>query len=419
MISCAGPHENLIVQNEKVTSKYLLELSELEGKEVQNLGWSDAVDRLLSDNLELKRSRESIRLAKEQTKQIYWDLVPVVSLRTSLSQALENLGEVDGEDVRFGVFSTLNIPGVISLYSRRYAALLGEIKSALDFELKQRQLIIRLYDLFLAYEDFRLRVESQKKTQMLASIGSKSPIENLQVSPEGLLIEQQLFEEQMKEDQLRQEAGVLLGSFEKKWNLVSEDLPRFNYLSDLPDFNDTKNFGVLLRKKQAMELEAARLSKVVAKLSFFPDLNFGVYTPPLYANWVDNYRFSSDRMIFNASSSVTLDTNFRKLKNLKRIEKQLEFQNLAIKEEINNQIVGAIRAKRELELVEKELALTLLRLEVTDFFTLGSDLKELREFLEKRYLLIQRASGLRMRKAKIEGGFWLLDERRWRNPQMN
>ena len=394
-------------------------MSELEGKEVQNLGWSDAVDRLLSDNLELKRSRESIRLAKEQTKQIYWDLVPVVSLRTSLSQALENLGEVDGEDVRFGVFSTLNIPGVISLYSRRYAALLGEIKSALDFELKQRQLIIRLYDLFLAYEDFRLRVESQKKTQMLASIESKSPIENLQVSPEGLLIEQQLFEEQMKEDQLRQEAGVLLGSFEKKWNLVSEDLPRFNYLSDLPDFNDTKNFGVLLRKKQAMELEAARLSKVVAKLSFFPDLNFGVYTPPLYANWVDNYRFSSDRMIFNASSSVTLDTNFRKLKNLKRIEKQLEFQNLAIKEEINNQIVGAIRAKRELELVEKELALTLLRLEVTDFFTLGSDLKELREFLEKRYLLIQRASGLRMRKAKIEGGFWLLDERRWRNPQMN
>ena len=394
-------------------------MSELEGKEVQNLGWSDAVDRLLSDNLELKRSRESIRLAKEQTKQIYWDLVPVVSLRTSLSQALENLGEVDGGDVRFGVFSTLNIPGVISLYSRRYAALLGEIKSALDFELKQRQLIIRLYDLFLAYEDFRLRVESQKKTQMLASIESKSPIENLQVSPEGLLIEQQLFEEQMKEDQLRQVAGVLLGSFEKKWNLVSEDLPRFNYLSDLPDFNDTKNFGVLLRKKQAMELEAARLSKVVAKLSFFPDLNFGVYTPPLYANWVDNYRFSSDRMIFNASSSVTLDTNFRKLKNLKRIEKQLEFQNLAIKEEINNQIVGAIRAKRELELVEKELALTLLRLEVTDFFTLGSDLKELREFLEKRYLLIQRASGLRMRKAKIEGGFWLLDERRWRNPQMN
>ena len=66
--------------------------------------------------------------------------------------------------------------------------------------------------------------------------------------------------------------------------------------------------------------------------------------------------------------------------------------------------------------MEKELSLTLLRLEVTDSFDLGSDLNELREFLEKRYLLIQRASGLRVRKAKIEGGFWLLDERRWRKP---
>ena len=105
-------------------------------------------------------------------------------------------------------------------------------------------------------------------------------------------------------------------------------------------------------------MEAARLSKVVAKLSFFPDLNFGVYTPPLYANWVDNYRFSSDRMIFNASSSVTLDTNFRKLKTSKN-RKAVGISKSAIKEEINNQIVGAIRAKRELELVEKELALTL------------------------------------------------------------
>ena len=56
----------------------------------------------------------------------------------------------------------------------------------------------------------------------------------------------------------------------EKWNFVSEGLPKYNYAQDLPDFNDTKNFGVLLRKKQAMELEAARLSKVVARLSFSP-----------------------------------------------------------------------------------------------------------------------------------------------------
>ena len=119
------------------------------------------------------------------------------------------------KDLRFGVFSSLNLPGLVSLYSRRYAALLGEIKADLEYEMKERQLIIRLYDLFLAFEDFRLRVESQQKTQLLAAIESKSPIENLQVSPEGLLIEQQMFEEKIKEDQLRQQAGVLLEASRK------------------------------------------------------------------------------------------------------------------------------------------------------------------------------------------------------------
>ena len=95
--SCAGPREKLAEQEDNITRSYLLELSELEGKEVQNIDWNQATKRLLSDNLELKKARESIRLAKEQTKQIYWDLVPLVSLQASLSQALEKLGDVQGK----------------------------------------------------------------------------------------------------------------------------------------------------------------------------------------------------------------------------------------------------------------------------------------------------------------------------------
>ena len=59
------------------------------------------------------------------------------------------------------------------------------------------------------------------------------------------------------------------------------------------------------------------------------------------------------------------------------------------------------------------MILTKLRIEATDSFGGGDDLSELREFLEKRYLLVQRASSLRMRKASLEGGFWLLDESKW------
>ena len=415
--SCSGPKENLKKQEIQLHQEFAQELADLSNKKAQKIGWIDAKSRLIRNNLELKRARESVRLAKEQISQVYWDLIPVLSLRANLSQSLENLGEVSGDDIRFSVFSTFNLPGLVSLYSKKYAALLAEVKSSLEMEIKRRQLIIRLYELFLAYEDFRKRVEIQKKTKILASTEQSTLFENLNTSPEGLLVEQQIFEEQIKEEQLILQASSLLGSFEKKWILVPDDLPDLNYKNELPDFNDTKNFGILLRKRQALELEAARLGKVVSQLSFFPDINFGVYNPPLYSSWVDNYKYSANRMIVTAGSGVTLDTNLRKIRNLRSLKRQLEFQNLAMREEINNQISEAYLAKKELELVEKELSLSLLRMDVSNSFSGGKNLAELREFLERRYLLTQRISSLRMRKARIEGAFWLLDEKKWESPE--
>ncbi len=415
--SCSGPKENLKKQEIQLDQEFAQELADLSNKTAQKIGWVDAKNRLLRNNLELKRARESVRLAKEQLSQVYWDLIPVLNLRANLSQSLENLGEVSGDDIRFSVFSTFNLPGLVSLYSKKYAALLAEVKSSLEMEIKRRQLIIRLYELFLAYEDFRQRVEIQKKTKILASSEQSTFFENLNTSPEGLLVEQQIFEEQIKEEQLILQASSLLGSFENKWILVPDELPDLNYETELPDFNDTKNFGILLRKRQALELEAARLGKVVSQLSFFPDINFGVYNPPIYASWVDNYSYSADRMIVTAGSSVALDTNLRKIRHLKSLEKQLEFQNLAIKEERNKQISEAYLAKKELELVEKELSLSLLRMDISNSFIRANNLEELREFLERRYLLTQRISSLRMRKARIEGAFWLLDEKKWKSPE--
>ena len=114
-------------------------------------------------------------------------------------------------------------------------------------------------------------------------------------------------------------------------------------------------------------------------------------------------------MIVTAGSSVALDTNLRKIRNLRSL-KTIGISESGDEEEINNQISEAYLAKKELELVEKELSLSLLRMDFSDSRG-GNNLAELREFLERRYLLTQRISSLRMRKARIEGAFWLLDEK--------
>jgi hypothetical protein len=63
--------------------------------------------------------------------------------------------------------------------------------------------------------------------------------------------------------------------------------------------------------------------------------------------------------------------------------------------------------------VDRELDLAKLRLETLDAQPKSTELDQVRIFLEKRFVLIERVSSLQIRKARLEGGFWLLDEDGW------
>jgi hypothetical protein len=88
-----------------------------------------------------------------------------------------------------------------------------------------------------------------------------------------------------------------------------------------------------------------------------------------------------------------------------------------MKEQIREQIQRTILAQEELLLVERELDLAELRIETLDAQPRSTELDEVRIYLEKRFVLIERASSLRLKKARIEGGFWLLDEDKWINDE--
>jgi hypothetical protein len=84
-----------------------------------------------------------------------------------------------------------------------------------------------------------------------------------------------------------------------------------------------------------------------------------------------------------------------------------------MREEIREQIQRAFLAQQEMLLVDRELNLAQLRLEALDAQPRNTELDQVRIFLEKRFVLIERVSNLQLRKARLEGGFWLLDENAW------
>jgi hypothetical protein len=89
-----------------------------------------------------------------------------------------------------------------------------------------------------------------------------------------------------------------------------------------------------------------------------------------------------------------------------------------MREQIREQIQRAFLAQEELVLVAKELGLAKLRLETLDAQPRSTELDEIRIYLEKRFVLIGRVSSLQLKKARLEGGFWLLDEEEWRKEEI-
>ena len=388
---------------------------DLKSKETKEINWEDARVMMLENNLELQRARNSLIRARESRSQIYWNLVPSLRLSTNLSKALTNLGTLKAEDVRFSVFSTINLPGLVNLYSRRYSALLGEIKGEWDLKLKKRELIIRLREMFLEYADFETRQANVATSQLWDPPGSKTPAELLASTPEEILVEQQAFNLRLSENRLSQSVAKILGNFDYRWKLVGTQLPELSYAENPLDLNRTEKIGVLLRQKQAADLEALRLIEFSTKLRYFPDLNFGISSPSLYR--VSNGRetgFSADDLIIYANSSIALDTSLRVTRQLRNVRRQIELQERFMREQIREQVQKALLAQEELSLVERELDLAELRIETLDAQPRNTEIDKARIYLEKRFVLIERASSLRLKKARIEGGFWLLDEERWK-----
>jgi hypothetical protein len=414
LCGCAGLEKNLDEKYQEVADIYEKARQRHAGQEEKTLSWGMAKSMMLENNLDLKRARNNLERAGEAKSQILWDLVPSLRLSANLSKALTELGTVNSEDVNFSVFSTINLPGLINLGMRRYGASLGEIKAGWDLQLKERELIISLRQLFLEYDDFQTRTQNIKKSQLWNQPENQPPLKLLTTTPEEIRLEQQAFNLSLTENHLSQRVSKVLGSYDYKWILQADGLPELPYVEQPLDLNRSKDIGVLLRQKQAADLEVLRLSELGVKLRYLPDLNFGVSAPPLYrsGNGVER-TFSSDDLIWRASSYLTIDTSRRLSRQLKNVKRQVQLQNALMREQVLAQVQQASLAQEELQLVARELRLTELRIEAMDARPQNPNLEEIRMFLEKRFVLIERESSLRLKKAKIEGGFWLLDERQW------
>ena len=61
-----------------------------------------------------------------------------------------------------------------------------------------------------------------------------------------------------------------MGNFEYDWKLLADGIPELTYVDNPLDLNRTDKLGVLLRQKQAADLEALRLTEFSTKVKILP-----------------------------------------------------------------------------------------------------------------------------------------------------
>jgi hypothetical protein len=387
-------------------------------KQIRALDWDSAYRLMLSENLDIKKKENSLVEARESRAQLFRDMLPGVRFSANLSKALGELGTISDDDLRMSVFSTVYIPGLVNFRARHYAATLAIIRAEWALDLMKREKVARLREVFVEYESLILRRESAARIKQLKTAHHKSLYEQLLAPPESLRSEQEAMSLMLEENRLQESLSKLIGEFGLHYELDTKGLPELRY-EELPlNLNDTKNVAVLLRKNLAADLEALRLRVLNSKLNFFPDLRLGISTPPLYQKrGKRSTPFSAEDIRLSFSSSVSLDTQGRLRHNLKSVKRQVAIQNEVIREQLYASIQRALLAQREMALLSKELRLTEARLIALKKQSSPSSMDDFRVKIEQHQILTEQITRLKLKKAKLEGGFLIMDDGYWREQQ--
>lgn len=410
---CTSVETHLARHEAELIDEYRVQASRMANLEERELDWSTALRIMLANNSALADARNGVARAKERQERVLLDLLPGVRLTAGLDQALTELGAVDTDDLSFSVYSFLGIPSAVSFRTRYYRAKLEYLRAQWAEALKRRELTVQLRELFLRSRNlaqqqrFLAREELWRRPETSAG-------ESLRPNPEGLEREARLFQLRRQRMSLQQSIAQLLGLWTHRWVLDAETVPELDYGEVPIELEDIDEYGVLLRRLQACELEGGRLQKLGVKLQYWPDISVHLSVPALYS--VRNNRERTARLedvLFSVDASVSLDTRLAKAYQMRDVKRQVAQMHKRMKQEIAGQVQRLLLAQEELALAKKRLALVEFQFETMKASLSVLNARDLRRRHEELLSLMEQRASLELEIARLEGAFWLVDEKRW------
>jgi hypothetical protein len=379
------------------------------GTERLQLTWNQALDKMYMENPSLLKADFRVEDAVAQQKQVYTDLIPLVSVGVSGSFEVQDADEAF-DDIRLRVYSYLPLGDIIRMPKKIYTKKMYYIGSQLQAEQTMRQEVIALYRLFQQQYLIELEGKALKLEGALAqSLVGVGGIEEIKAR-EAYRSAQEAWQDR------REDWRVKVGDFfmrdYAKINLVRKSLPNITYNPSQLDFTDSGRWGMLALNLLAMEDIAKDARILDTYMRYLPQPNLGVSAPPLYSD-SNSGSFDPNAIRFSPSANWSLDTRGTISKQLNRIKREEPITDWRADKRRREEIKKLLEGKRALAEVQKELAT--LRKAMNGYRTSvkAGLVKDPEGAIRTMRKLREKEVRLAAQEIEICTSFWLIDEQRW------
>lgn len=412
---CANPEKNVDKRMSTLREAWSTNILRQANLPERPLDWPTAWQIMLAQNAKLRQGRIDITNSRENIRQIYRELVPTVNARAGVTKDLANLDKVSFDDVTFSADSFFNVPGLVNMTARVYAAKLALLRSRTAYALAEREQSVELYRLFHAAQELAAETDKLKIQRATAKA-------MLEIDPfSGRLMETELRNREMtsqrEQQALQERASILLGSHSHRWILTTNGLPQLRYHEEALPLADTNRVAQLQLKLAALELEGARVMIKGMKLRYWPELNIFVSGPPIFQRIAGRERvWDADLLRGSADLYWQLDTRGhigRQIRQTKRTHamqrERFEQETLALMDRLllTQQLLGS--TLEQANRVDRQVDFLLAAPPAQTFASVQQYAYDYRN-------LTQQQLRLRRELAEFNALFWFMDESAWPTP---
>jgi hypothetical protein len=409
---CLSPHKRVDQRTAELRVEWQTNVAHQTALPPRTLDWGSAVAVLHENNLRLRRARADITNAHENVRQIFKDLLPSVTLRAGISQEVGEISMTDWDDIILDLTGFLNVPGIVNLNTRYFAARLAFMRSVTLYELAEREQTIELYKLMLAFQEHQ---------EALAALASEQRFAEAVRSVDEVTGQVLLRETEGRDllliregDTLQQRAGELFGARSWRWLITTNGAPGFDYQLEPLPLADTNRIAQLQMKLVAIELVGAWARLVGIKLQYWPEFRLFVTAPPVYQFRSGNERvFDTDEIRLTADLHWRLDTRGQVSKQLRQTRRDQELQIARIRQESMALIDRIVAAQRILGDLRAEIAELSQLIPIVESVPPPADFTGIVKTAETRRSLRDRERRLRRELAELNTLFWFVDEQKW------